>query len=93
MAAGRHPGRFPSLPDGTVQEVGPPYPAQLRGVAISVWSDVPDAQTPREVAAAVRRPVRAMAERAWNAGGRLTHAELVEIGTRIGVAGPSVLSG
>lgn len=84
--AGWHPGLFSSLPGGGVQELAAPYPPALLGAAFAVWSDDPDAQTVDEVLAGVRRPLRAMAERAWNAGSSLTHDEFREIDDRIGVS-------
>lgn len=84
-----HPGLFPTLPGGASQEIDAPYPDQLLGAAFSVWSDVADAQTPQQVAEGVRRPLRAMAERAWNGGSRLTHDEFCDIEARIGVANES----
>lgn len=79
-----HPGLFPSLPDGTRQEFLSPYPPQLRGAAFSMWCDDPDAQTAEQVLDGIRRPLRAMAERAWNGGSTLTLAEMTEIDDRIG---------
>ena len=87
--AGWHPGLFPALSGGVRQEVAAPYPAALLGAAFSVWSDDPEAQSVDEVFDAVRRPVRALAERSWNAGTSLTHEEFVEIDERIGVAAPA----
>ncbi|MEV4776356.1 family 20 glycosylhydrolase [Microbacterium sp. LWH12-1.2] len=80
-----HPGLFPSLPGGVVQEIPAPYPAQLIGVAFSVWSDAEEAQTPQEVAAGIRRPLRAMAERAWNGGSSVTHDAFCTIDVQIGL--------
>lgn len=79
-----HPGLFPTLPDGTRQEVPPPYPRQLRGASFSIWSDRPDAQTAEQVNSHIRGALRAMAERAWNAGSTLTHAEFIDLDERIG---------
>ncbi|MBO0982087.1 family 20 glycosylhydrolase [Microbacterium sp. SD291] len=81
-----HPGLFSALPGGLRQELAAPYPEVLRGAAFAVWADDPEAQSVDEVFAATRRPVRAMAERAWNAGSRLTHDEFCAIDTRIGVS-------
>lgn len=83
--AGWHPGLFPPLPGGARQEIAAPYLAQLRGVFFSVWSDNAAAQTPGEVFDGIRRPLRAMAERAWNGGRRLMHTEFCDIDARIGV--------
>ncbi|MEV8150635.1 family 20 glycosylhydrolase [Arthrobacter sp. NPDC080073] len=83
--AGWHPGLFPPLPGGARQEIAAPYPAQLRGVSFSVWSDAAEAQTPGEVFDGIRRPLRATAERAWNGGSRLMHTEFCDIDARIGV--------
>ncbi|MBP5801638.1 family 20 glycosylhydrolase [Microbacterium maritypicum] len=81
-----HPGLFPALPDGTRQEIPMPYPARLLGASFSVWSDDASAQTPEEVADGVRRPLRAMAERAWNGISALSHDQFCEIDAAIGVA-------
>lgn len=81
-----HPGLFPSLPGGMRQEIVPPYPARLLGASFSVWSDDPAAQTPAEVAEGIRRPLRAMAERAWNGGSPLSHDDFCAIDAAIGVA-------
>ncbi len=87
-AADWHPGLFPTLPSGARQELAPPYPTLLRGCAFAVWGDDPDAQTPAEVAAGIRIPLRAMAERAWNGGSALTYAEFAAIDERIGEVAP-----
>ncbi|WP_217184879.1 family 20 glycosylhydrolase [Streptomyces sp. AC495_CC817] len=87
-----HPGLFPSLPDGTVQELRAPYPEALVGAAFAVWSDDPDAQTVDEVFAGVRSPLRAMAERAWNGGSRLSAADFAELDALIGLAPAPVLN-
>ncbi|MET8468375.1 family 20 glycosylhydrolase [Streptomyces sp. NPDC006422] len=79
-----HPGVFPRLPGGAPQTWRRPYPEQLIGTSFSVWSDVPDARTPAEVAEGIRRPLRGMAERAWNAGSRLSHEEFLRIDAAIG---------
>ncbi|HEY9330496.1 MAG TPA: glycoside hydrolase family 20 protein [Streptomyces sp.] len=79
-----HPGLFTRLPGRVEQTWQPPYPEQLLGASFSVWCDVPEAQTPAEVAEGVRRPVRAMAERSWNAGSRLSHEEFLHLDAAIG---------
>ncbi|GAA1717956.1 hypothetical protein GCM10009809_12330 [Isoptericola hypogeus] len=79
-----HPGAFTRLPGGVAQTWGTPYPEQLLGASFSVWSDIVDAQTPDEVAAGIRRPLRGMAERAWNAGSRLGHDAFLRIEAAIG---------
>lgn len=87
-----HPGLFPALPGGMRQEIERPYPAQLLGASFSVWADEASAQTPEQVADGIRRPLRAMAERAWNGGSALSHDEFRAIDAAIGVAtgpGPS----
>jgi hexosaminidase len=81
-----HPGLFPSLPGGSRQEIVPPYPVRLLGASFSVWSDDAAAQTPVEVADGIRRPLRAMAERAWNGGSSLSHDDFCTIDAAIGVA-------
>nr|WP_091739215.1 hypothetical protein [Microbacterium azadirachtae] len=90
-AADWHPGLFParwgSGGQGTVrQELVRPYPALLLGVSFAVWSDRPEAQTPAEVAEGIRAPLRAMAERAWNAGSALSLEEFASIDAAIGEA-------
>ena len=87
-AADWHPGLFPTLRSGERQELVRPYPALLRGCAFAVWGDDPDAQTPEGVAAGIRTPLRAMAERAWNGGSALTYAEFAAIDERIGEVAP-----
>lgn len=89
-AADWHPGLFSSLPGGDAQEIEAPYPDLLLGAAFSVWSDDLLAQSPQEVAAGIRGPLRAMAERAWNGGSALTHEDFVEIADGIGVAGRDI---
>lgn len=81
-----HPGRFPSLPSGAEQEISAPYPEALRGVSFSVWCDDPDAQTTEEVAADVRTPLRALAERAWNAGTSLSLDSFLALDAAIGTS-------
>ncbi|MFK3677612.1 family 20 glycosylhydrolase [Microbacterium sp. NPDC090218] len=81
-----HPGLFPALPGGVRQELAPPYPSRLLGASFSVWSDDAAAQTPEEVFAGIRRPLRALAERAWNGGSVLSHDTFCAIDTAIGVA-------
>lgn len=87
-AADWHPGLFPTLRSGERQELAAPYPDLLRGCCFAVWADDPDAQTRDEVAAGIRAPLRAMAERAWNGGSALSLAEFVEIDERIGGVAP-----
>lgn len=41
-------------------------PPQLSGASFSIWSDSPKAQTQEEVAAGIKEPLAAMAERSWN---------------------------
>jgi hexosaminidase len=81
-----HPGLFPALPGGFRQEIAPPFPPALLGASFSVWSDDASAQSPDEVATGIRGPLRAMAERAWNGGSRLSHDEFRAIDTAIGQA-------
>ncbi|UYG18152.1 family 20 glycosylhydrolase [Brachybacterium huguangmaarense] len=81
-----HPGLFPSLPDGTRQEIPSPYPEQLLGASFAVWADRPDAQTPEQIAEGIRRPLRALAERARNGGSRLSHDEFAALDAAIGRA-------
>lgn len=81
-----HPGLFPALSGGRRQEIAAPYPAQLLGASFSVWSDDASAQSPDEVATGIRRPLRAMVERAWNGGSSLSHDEFCAIDEAIGQA-------
>lgn len=74
-----HPGLFPSLPGGVRQEIAAPYPDTLLGCAFAVWCDAPEALSPEQIADGVQRPVRAMAERAWNAGSQLSHDGFVAL--------------
>lgn len=69
-----HPGVFPTLKTGP-QTLPQPYPTQLLGASFAIWSDRPDAQTEAQVAAGIRGPLRAMAERSWNAGSNLRLAQ------------------
>lgn len=69
-----HPGVFPNLETGP-QTLPQPYPAQLLGASFAIWSDRPAEQTEAQVAAGVRGPLRAMAERSWNAGSKLRLAQ------------------
>lgn len=78
-----HPGLFPALPGGARQEIAAPYPPQLRGTSFSIWSDRPDAQSADEVRTSIRRPLCAMAERAWNGGSALTHEQFAAIEERL----------
>ncbi|GAA2883648.1 family 20 glycosylhydrolase [Microbacterium esteraromaticum] len=92
-----HPGLFPSLPDSSPhgrkrQEITQPYPPQLRGCSFAMWADDPGAQTPAEVAAGVRGPLRAMAERGWNGGSRLTLEEFSRLDDAVGTAVTRVAS-
>lgn len=92
-AADWHPGLFPARwgPDGqsTVrQELARPYPALLRGASFAVWSDRPDAQTAAQVAEGIRGPLRAMAERAWNAGSALSLEDFAALEQAIGAVAP-----
>lgn len=89
-----HPGVFPRLwgegGQATVaQELSAPYPDLLIGCSFAIWSDRPEAQTPEEVAAGIRSPLRAMAERAWNAGSRWRLDEFRDADEAIGVAAPT----
>ncbi|QPZ37571.1 family 20 glycosylhydrolase [Paramicrobacterium chengjingii] len=77
-----HPGVFPMLhPSLTdrAQIVTQPYPEQLVGASFAIWSDRPEAQTCDEVALGIRSPLRAFAERSWNAGSALTHSEFTAV--------------
>ncbi|MEV0007090.1 family 20 glycosylhydrolase [Streptomyces sp. NPDC047973] len=78
-----HPGVFTRLPGRVPQTWQPPYPEQLLGASFAVWADVPEAQTPAEVAEGIRRPLRGMAERSWNAGSRLSHEEFLRLDAAI----------
>ncbi|WP_329456037.1 beta-N-acetylhexosaminidase [Streptomyces sp. NBC_01497] len=44
------------------------YDAQIRGARFAVWGDVPDAQTTAQVAAGIRMPLNALAQRLWAPG-------------------------
>jgi hexosaminidase len=89
-----HPGVFADRRDtgGPEPQVLPaPYPAQLRGAMLAIWCDRPDARTPAQVADDVRGPLRAVAERSWNAGTRLGPAASAALDRAIGRA-PSALA-
>ncbi|QTG75315.1 family 20 glycosylhydrolase [Trueperella pecoris] len=66
------------------------YPAQLVGAYFSVWADKPQAQSAREVSDGIRPGLRALAERSFNAGSKLTLDEFCELDAAIGVPGPAV---
>ncbi|RMI12715.1 family 20 glycosylhydrolase [Cellulomonas triticagri] len=86
---GWHPGVFADRRDEAgahMQVLAPPYPAALRGTMLAIWGDVPDAQTPEQVAAGVRGPLRGMSERAWNAGSRLDLSEMTALDHAVGRA-------
>jgi hexosaminidase len=85
-AAQWHPGLFPDLPGGGRQEIAAPSPPQLVGATFSVWCDDAEAQTPAQVVAGIRAPLRAMAERSWNAGSALSHTEFRALDAAIGTA-------
>jgi hexosaminidase len=89
--AGRdwHPGLFADRRDTghpEPQELATPYPPQLRGAMFAIWCDRPEARTAAQVAADVRGPLRAVAERAWNAGSRLGPAVSAALDRAIGRA-------
>ncbi|MFJ5221161.1 glycoside hydrolase family 20 protein [Streptomyces sp. NPDC088354] len=44
------------------------YDKQILGGAFAVWSDFPNAQTEAQVAAGIRMPLRATAQKLWNPG-------------------------
>lgn len=44
------------------------YDAQIPGGAFAVWSDFPNAQTEAQVAAGIRMPLRATAQKLWDPG-------------------------
>src|SRR5699024_4820283 len=68
------PGVFPdkdwTVPADQKPQVYPePTPDWIRGASYAIWSDIPDRQTQEQVAAGIRLPLRAMAERVWNPTG------------------------
>ncbi|MFE6996846.1 family 20 glycosylhydrolase [Microbacterium sp. NPDC057659] len=87
-AADWHPGLFPSLwgseGQATVrQEMTQPYSDLLLGCSFAIWSDKGGPQTVEEVAAGIRAPLRAMAERAWNGGSALSLSEFTALDAAI----------
>ncbi|NGZ76710.1 beta-N-acetylhexosaminidase [Saccharibacillus alkalitolerans] len=60
-----HPGLLPRISEEEPQEWQVPYPEELLGCSFSVWCDKPQAQNVEEVAAGLKGPLRAMAEKAW----------------------------
>lgn len=93
-----HPGLFASgwsdAGQSTArQELLAPYPRFLLGAAFAVWADRPEAQNVEGVAAGIRSPLRAMAERGWNGGSRLSLEEFTAIDLRIGRAAPAEPAG
>lgn len=74
------PGRFPASADGP-QTWTAPYPDWLVGASFAIWSDKPEAQTEDQVAAGIRLPLWAMAQRCWTpavSDTYATHAAAVE---------------
>lgn len=72
------PGVFPTYSQNDVthdQFIPAPYPSQLLGAYFSIWSDKPQALTEAQVADGIRAPMRAMAERVWNDGSKLSIEE------------------
>ncbi|SPT53716.1 Beta-hexosaminidase [Actinomyces bovis] len=61
------PGCFPELPGGRPQTWGPEE-SWDQGAVLSVWCDVPEAETEAEVAAGIRPLLAALASRVWNPG-------------------------
>ncbi|MFB7912411.1 glycoside hydrolase family 20 protein [Streptomyces sp. NPDC056061] len=50
------------------REVPARYSGQILGGRFAVWGDLPQAQTPEQVAAGIRMPLRATAQKLWNPG-------------------------
>lgn len=67
------PGVFPALPGGLPQTWGPGEEWD-RGAVLSVWCDVPEAETEAEVAAGIRPLLVALASRVWNPGDQSSYA-------------------
>ncbi|MFJ6666346.1 glycoside hydrolase family 20 protein [Streptomyces sp. NPDC091383] len=44
------------------------YDGQILGGSFAVWGDLPDAQTPDQVAAGIRMPLRATVQKLWDPG-------------------------
>ncbi len=62
-----HPGMFPSTNTGDQWEWQQPYPENFKGASFAIWSDKPNVQTQEQVAAGIYEPLRAMAQKSWNA--------------------------
>ncbi|QTE00465.1 Beta-N-acetylhexosaminidase [Streptomyces cyanogenus] len=61
------------------------YDGQILGGSFAVWSDRPNAQTEGQVAAGVRMPLRATAQKLWDPGEpALTWAEFRRLADRLG---------
>ncbi|MFF2327734.1 MULTISPECIES: glycoside hydrolase family 20 protein [unclassified Streptomyces] len=50
------------------QPVPSRYSGQILGGRFAVWGDLPNAQTPQQVAQGIRMPLRATAQKLWNPG-------------------------
>ncbi|MFG2886303.1 glycoside hydrolase family 20 protein [Streptomyces sp. NPDC048297] len=61
------------------------YDGQILGGSFAVWCDVPDAQTEAQVAAGIRMPLRATAQKLWDPREpSLTWAEFTKLADRLG---------
>ncbi|GGO03002.1 beta-N-acetylhexosaminidase [Saccharibacillus kuerlensis] len=81
-----HPGLLPQVEEREPQEWQVPYPEGLLGASFSVWCDHPEAQTVEEVAAGLKRPLRAMAEKCWTGEKRYAdHEAFIEVCRTVGL--------
>lgn len=59
----------------------------VRGADINVWCDVPDAETPTQIAAGIADPLRALAQKTWGSPNpTATYADFHKITTELGRA-------
>ncbi|MCF3133927.1 beta-N-acetylhexosaminidase [Streptomyces olivochromogenes] len=61
------------------------YDGQILGGSFAVWSDFPNAQTEKQVAAGIRMPLRATVQKLWDPGRpTLSWAEFKKLADRLG---------
>ncbi|MCF3963465.1 beta-N-acetylhexosaminidase [Streptomyces fuscigenes] len=69
------------------------YDGQIRGARFAVWGDVPDAQTTAQVAAGIRMPLNALAQRLWVPGRpTLSWQQFTSLADRIDSSAGSVVT-
>ncbi|MFH7338048.1 glycoside hydrolase family 20 protein [Streptomyces sp. KHY 26] len=61
------------------------YDSQILGGTFAVWGDLPEAQTPDQVAAGIRMPLRATVQKLWDPGTpALSWADFTSLANRLG---------